>query len=143
MAETPPEARAYPIARWHVHPVARWHIYCPHCHAEIGLFGWSTESLCKEWCADHMRRKHPHLGVADSGRQDTALTGSEASSWSDLDRALFWLDGACQSIVDEFHAPVWPEAIILLDQYRDRITQLRRDYAVSHPGRHLSSREGG
>lgn len=49
--------------------------------------------------------------------------------WTDLDRALFLLDGAEQSIVDEFHAPSDPDTMQLLGKFRDRITQLRRESA--------------
>lgn len=49
--------------------------------------------------------------------------------WTDLDRALFLLDGAEQSIVDEFHASADPNAMALLDKYAERRDQLRREAA--------------
>ncbi len=51
--------------------------------------------------------------------------------WSDLDWALFLLDGACQSIADECHGTNDPRSLGLLAQHRDRITELRREYAVA------------
>ncbi len=51
--------------------------------------------------------------------------------WSDLDWALFLLDGAEQSIVDEFHAPASRDALALLTKYHERVEKLRRMYVVA------------
>lgn len=47
--------------------------------------------------------------------------------WTDLDRALFLLDGAQQSLVDEYGATADPNAMALLDKYAERRDQLRRE----------------
>jgi hypothetical protein len=47
--------------------------------------------------------------------------------WSDLDRALFLLDAAEQSIVDDFHAPPDPNALTLLAKHAERVRELRQE----------------
>ena len=59
------------------------------------------------------------------------MTAVQGESWSDLDTALFFLDGACQSIVDEWHGRPDHRALRLLEKHGTRIDYLRRDYAAA------------
>lgn len=71
------------------------------------------------------------------------MTDSPMAGWSDLHKALFLLDGACQSIMDEWHGKPDPAAIALLAKHKTRIEYLRREYAVAWIAARKSSDEMG
>lgn len=47
--------------------------------------------------------------------------------WNDFEKALWLLDMAEQSLVEEYHAPPFSEALALLEKHHERLAELRAE----------------